>query len=723
MKKTISLLLAIVMVLPILLSLGSCGQATVGTEAAKILLARERLDENSIRNISFLPGFVTDALASLPEAEQDEAVEFLSDTSTKPAPPSGKYHEWTEFTGNAGSFDAFDKFRESLNEMVVEIADSIAHLRQNVNITGKWVTTGFIETRRVMLLVTETAEYLFEREDAYGSRTVSIRYTNENADSVYERYYFYDYGGDQGFGEIKAKCIPGKYYEDSYDHYSASDRENPDFSSYNIAENSRGYWVYMQFNGEAYGQVPINLYVMKNGVASHVMMMLNKNGTIDPSSYAAYDLETRRPLVEKSTFTVRLYYSAIKDGLKAIRAYGETYNSIEEREHLGNVGYEPHGIDLIAITDKGEWLYPGDTRGMIKYDGAVVHYDPMGNNYSGWLELGYVNGPFNIPIMNATDLAIEYAECYGISIDVNRSYLEEALGIAEDLASGFKGMYEWCGVVLNDYDDVIEAIDVLRKEFDDMEAEFVEAESLPDASGFSLPQWQSFPAVEGFKNGSVSYKDGVITVDGMSLLISNTNLLEAGNSYMIKLGAALLDENGRIIPANVLPLSGGDDSTIFGGEGLALTQSGSYTLPTGLAAGKYQVVAYAATSDGIRVSQMVPIGYYNGLDTSFESADMDIQVKAENEHLYLVYTVSRSLVATLDTLKDSYTVEEIERAIKNVALRHGYTKAGAALTTADGEAVARDATLTQGTYRMSAYIASGTGVAEIYIYLTIPTAD
>lgn len=723
MKKALSLILVLTMLLSLVLSLGACGQVTTGTEAAKILLARERLDENSIRNISFLPGFITDALAAVPEAEKEEVVEFLSETSVTATPPTGDYREWTEFNGNSSTFDAFDKFRNELNKMVEEVADSIAHLRQNVSITGKWVTTGFIQTKRVLLLVTETAEYLFERADEYGERTVSVRYTNENADSVYERYYFYDYGGDHGFGEIKMKCIPGKYYEESYNHYNAADRENPDFSAYDIAENSRGYWTYMHFNDAVYGQSIIDLYVMKDGIASKAIMYLNSDGSVEPYSFSAYDLDTRKPIVEKSQFTVNLYYSAIKDGLGAIRAYGEAYDSIEEREHRGVVGYEPHSSNLIVITDDGEWIYPGDIRGKIEYEGAWVHYDPAEFNYSGWLELGYVDNVFDMPAMEATNLALDYAESYGITLNINRDYIAGALSIAEDIANSFKGMFEWNNVSIEGYDDMIAAFDALKAEFDEYEAKFVEAESLPDASGFTLPEGQSFPAVAGFENGTVVYANGVITVSGMTLLVNDTRLLEAGNSYMIKLGAALLDENGKIIPANVLPLAGGEVSATYGGEGLVLTQNGSYTLPTGLAAGRYQVVAYAATSDGIRVSQMVPVGYYSELDESFASADMDIDVKAEDNSLYLVYSVSRSLIATLDTIKDSYTVAEIERTIKNVALRHGYTKAGAQLTTSEGAIVARDAILTGGTYRMSAFIASGTGVAEIYIYLTIPTMD
>ncbi len=722
MKKLISITLILTLVLSLVLSLSSCAETTTGTEAAKILLARERLNENSIRNsISSLPGIASSAIAELPPEQQDEVIEFLSSTrydSTTTERPTGDYHEWTEFGDNSGGLEAYDTFIHGLNTMAEGIADSIAYLRQNVSITGKWVTTGFIYTRRMMLVVTETAELLFEHDDSYSTDVVNIRYTDENADCVYERYSYYTYD-DKGIGHIKDKCIPGKYYESSYTHYASANDELPDFHDYDIAENSRGYWTYIDIDRPSYGESTIDYYIMRDGIASTVTMGLNENGKVYPKSFAAYELDTRAPLVKKEDFTIEIYYSAIKDGLAAVRAYGDAYASIEEREHRGNVGYVPRSNDLVIITDEGEWILPGDTRGMIMYDGAQVNYDSIDALYGGHIKLGYVNNVFDMSAMEAVNLGIDYLESYGITLNTNLDYLGESLALATDIAENFPGLIEWCGVTIENYDDVIEAAAVLDGEFEKYRAEYDEAMTYPKAEGFTLPSNQTFPTIAGFENGTISYADGVITIDGMTLLITDTRLLESGSAYMIKLGAALLDENGNILHANVVPLAGGTASAIFGGEALSLSQSGSYTLPTGLTAGKYQIVAYAATSDGIRVSEMVPVGYYSELDESFESADMDISVSAENDGLYATYSVSRSLTATLDTIKDSYTVEEIEHAIKTVALRHGYTKAGAQLTTESGAAVARDAILTEGTYRMSAYIPSGTGVAEIYIYLTI----
>ena len=122
--------------------------------------------------------------------------------------------------------------------------------------------------------------------------------------------------------------------------------------------------------------------------------------------------------------------------------------------------------------------------------------------------------------------------------------------------------------------------------------------------------------------------------------------------------------------------------------------------------------------DGIRVSEIATVGFVSADEDELEREYMNIEVRPVDGKLHVTYRIATTIYATIEK-KDSYTKEDLLRAMKSAALKVGYIKPDAVLTDMNGGEVADGATIGAGTYSLSAYAPSGNGVAEISILLVI----
>ena len=373
------------------------------------------------------------------------------------------------------------------------------------------------------------------------------------------------------------------------------------------------------------------------------------------------------------------------------------------------------GLLHVLLSD-GRVLAPGDGTEKLKYLGTHINANQTKKDgYFGSMSFAGRDVSY-LPRHTYVELIYEALDELGLGIALDKDKVLEVVTIAEAIGDNYEGLVEYCGIPINTTSDISASIEILEEEFNTHKDMYNTALTYPKASGSTFVNAR-FAPLAGYNDGEVSYSNGRITVDGMSLTLTDTTLLEVGVKYGIRLGVGLLAD-GKISAANVLPLSGGEGGVAFESGALALTMSGEYTLPDGLDAGEYVIVAYAATEDGIRVSEIATVGFVSADEDELEREYMNIEVRPVDGKLHVTYMIATTIYATIEK-KDGYTKEDLLRAMKSAALKVGYIKPDAVLTDMNGGEVADGATIGAGTYSLSAYAPSGNGVAEISILLVI----
>ena len=214
-----------------------------------------------------------------------------------------------------------------------------------------------------------------------------------------------------------------------------------------------------------------------------------------------------------------------------------------------------------------------------------------------------------------------------------------------------------------------------------------------------------FAAITGLDCGNVTFEDGVIKVDGMSVSINDLTLLDSGEAYTVCLALARLTGTGAQLSASgytygavslhsaialddlneadydnaVIMAAEGSKHTVFdGGNTFTLSQSASFALPECTEVGSYTVVAYIATTDGIRISQMLPIAF---------SSDVTRQVTKDGLKTRLYLNAGRELMADCPVDVDIYltpeaadlTYAQAQQQLLTAALNHGLPVDGAVM--------------------------------------------
>lgn len=710
MKKVISLILSVALLIGMTSALAGCKKKVRhGTEAAKLLLANERLDESLIgKKIDIGLGRITAA-----ESERSAVVSAAYSRgfggSIAALTASGSYDRsftLDDFPAYDDTLFQFESFLLNIEREAQMVAEDIANMKNNVGIVDKWVE---LDNEKHMLRVYESRDVLVvlgEYQDVH----VYYRYTDENANNVYEMYSFMSY--DEGTtGEIRTLFIPGERYE--Y-HYINSDG----FEDYVIMENSRGYWMctrYGYYKNGAEEYASFNPLMIKDGLcyASYFRLDNMLTEEMTGKSYSVVDVENGRELLTAGSrdgkiFDYTLPVSGIKSGL----------------EHMGttDIGNDQYSIGYLK-TEKGEIYYSDGTEASdedMLFNGGLVDYDYGREHYRA--SFGFVENKSYGGLDESFAAFSNYLEAKGIKLYQDRGVILNAVKHAMVYADTFEENFEWNGYKMTDIENVRAARDVLKSDFDSAKAEYERVKNYETAkTKQKLANSVEFAAAEVIAMGANSYANGSIALSGISLKVEDTDLFEEGARYTLRVALSLCDEKGNPVSVNTLPLAGGADQAVgFDGGDITLTASGSYAVPKNLVAGDYALVVYVGTAEeGIRVTEMVKIGAFSTYNEALESAAMDITVKNVNDNLHIHYKIKNFYTVDKTADKDKYTKAELERIAMIEILKHGAPFAGATLEYSDGRAISDTDALGKGSYRIMCYLATNDGLAQSYVYLNL----
>ena len=739
-KRVISIVLMLAMLGTVVAVFSGCGLFTkkvVGTEAAKILLARERLNEELIgqkMNVfstssveqskdSSSNGFWSNLLPwmnvnasvvgnRLPlVAALAPGVTVSSDTVV-----------WDTFKDASSLKVNYTQFIEPIDEATASTAELIATIKEDVGVTDKWVDT---LTAKYMLIVDENSETIIEYYKPYESVSISTRYTTDDAKCVYEMYSFMSYD-DGTTGDIREKCIPGEYYEYAYVNSGG-------FIDYFIADNSRGYWLMNRFDIQE-DSIFFDMSSVKGnvGYGIDVSAGFDENGMIFADGYLS-NVEIFSPNADRDLlraigtgehgYEISVYMTNIADGIASLSADPDAYRYVEEYGHVGGVylariDYGCNGNVTVNLENGGH-IKVGDGNGKVTYAGSRVDYNLFfgEETYTGELT-------FNVDadsVGEAYSLLTEYLSGKGVSIKADSNEISEAYSHAELLYTNFDVM-EWNGYRMNSKSNLLEAEGRLLSDFEKYRALYEEVKDYDTVSGsYDVKRSVTFGKMSVTSKGTATYDDGIIRIDGLSASTEANEIFESGVLYSLKVGLARLDENGEYSSANTVTLHSetgeGDAPVAYADGDMSYTLSGSFYVPEALSEGEYMVVVYFATEDGgIRVTELAPRAFYSAEDDFLNSEFMKVSVKKVGENLLVKYEISLTDTVVADYAKDSYTYDEIEKILLRGVLAKGYPASGAVVQNDKGEALSKDGSHGAGTYRLKYLVNTSAGLVEAYMY-------
>ena len=727
MKKLISLALCAATVLSMTVVFSGCGlfnkgilggKDAKGTDGAKILLARERLSESHAgqeTNIWAQLGY----FVSL-RSDNTALTQLISSNASSPSfvgySQSGNTGRWTDFGVTSQFKDSYTQFIDPIDRAAAELAQTIVYLKENVGVTEKWVGD-------YLLIVGETSEtvvYLNEQDRI----DVSTRYTTEDAKCVYEMYTFMDYGNGQT-GRTLNVCIPGEHYEYMFMHSDG-------FNDFFIADKAHGYWTMNRFSGNG-NSIIFDMAFVKDGIGYGGVLFTHEDGSTSVSNLSVFLPNDERDLFAIDemlgynengelvrTYEIDLHLSAVTSGISAISTTNTQGVYSEEYGGSGMVYLmlEGNGSTTVELSNGKRFSPNSALTNNITYLETVINYSPEyhADCYTGHLR-------FNVTANDAAEaLSMLEKQLYesGIRLCSDTALVAEAYSHASLIAEDYGTYTEWNGYQLDSPEAVANATDVLVKNYNAAYGIYESVKNNEKASkSTKISAKETLTPFEYVSVGSTAYANGVINVSGLSLSVSDTDLLESGMGYSIRLGLTKRDANGELIAMTMVPLScsTGKVSTYDGGKAFSLTADGSFTLPLACSEGEYVVVAYIATADeGIRVTEMTPLALYSAEEGKLDSEVMDVTVRKSGDNLLVTYDVKLSEWTECDFTKSSYTYEEIYKQLLRGALAKGYPAEGAVVQTENGQALSESETYGAGVYRLKFLTPTAHGFVEAYMY-------
>ena len=161
-----------------LFSGAGCKRVDGGTEAVKLLLANERLNENLLtQELDFFENDIAANAALSQTQTENNAVSSLSakPLGTNAVSPvdygrsqTSTYSEWTEFPAYSGTYNQFKSFIENIELDATRTAEAIGKMKKKVGVTDKWVK-GVSAEYLYMLQVQESAETLYVKDKDGGN--------------------------------------------------------------------------------------------------------------------------------------------------------------------------------------------------------------------------------------------------------------------------------------------------------------------------------------------------------------------------------------------------------------------------------------------------------------------------------------------------------------------------------------------------------------------------
>lgn len=718
MKKIISLLLLLTLLVSIFVG---CNKNTLpkgmsGTEAAKLILANERLDESLLKtdgNIFAQGAEVMNNLAQKAKTSMDTLRAKRGAPTLSPAKSSkitvsdenfnGKLEKddeffyWSEFVEYNNTYAYFENLTQNIITSAEIAADMIDHVKQYVRVVDKWVNNN--DRIKYFLHVEENSELLIEHYTADGLDLLNIctRFKNEQGKDVYQLYR----KSVSEMYEERMTYIPGERYELSMKHRDG----NMDCF---VADNTKGYWECCILGIRENKDAHVSYFVMKDDLCYQAR--------VD----AEQDLIHSLQVMSSDTATDIFQISPGKGARISVMLSG--FDGIENiQAPIADSSYNEHDKSASLTTwDKGvvnlkngTTINYGDTfaDGKVHFQGVtVVSY--AGGVYAGEMLLVIIGETqqeqFDAFKQFLNETGLTCRRDIDLVLDGVNSAYEDALSIAN--------YYKWNDIAIVNQQETFKARDKELQRFDAMLEHYTtvqDAQVIDIADTNAMELNINFAPITSSSFSGATLNGATVSVQNASLTIEDTTLYVNDESY--KVTFALANSQGGLVHAD---MENTHKATYTGERSFTVTAEGiQFTLPS-LAPGDYTLVAYISTNDGIRASNYTAVTDVNVSELPLNVQNLSVSATKDSSGATVItyqYLTDFSVELTTESIGYQQFAEQVYQLVFNygtpaelieVKLNDSYV----ALT-------GNETKVDSGTYRIGYKVANGTSTVEGYVYI------
>ena len=711
-------------------AIGALPEGMSGTEAARLLLAEERLNAKLLRNegnifedgVAVMNNLAKTAMENLniprvgrkapsvtPLASTQNLSTELKGTGGGKVVIDGDTYTWSDFVENNNSYDYFENLTGNIVHNAEMGADLIDNVKKYVRIVDKWVA--FDESTKYYLHVEENMEYLIERYTGGGFDLLKICKRSKNADGkdVYELYH----GSADTQYEERMTYIPGERYELSMEHQDAG-------TTYFVADNAKGYWetyvltVAPQHYNASY-------FIMKDDIC-YDGFYNPKDQWIPLLKVMSADKATDILNISggPGSYSIDLKFSGF-DGIVSVEAPASSVELAPD----GTYAILPSGDGSRVHTASGKDILYGETYldGKVSVDGIHAMY-AAGDIYTGEMIL-HVKG------MNHGELLASlkaFLNEFGLTCRRDINSVFEGIARAYSELDSIIEYYTWNGISVTTEEKIAQAIDVEKTRFDEMKALYtaVQHDEVLDYSNTEVIELNiNFAPITALQNSGTALDGTAVTVENIALTITDTTLYVKDQPYKVMFALIAKNGSGGLVHPTVT-----HDETVNYADEAEFTVTASdvrFELPT-LAFGDYTIVAYIATDDGIRSSGYIPVGFNTVADTVVDIENTRITARREADGSGTVsYTelVDFTINLTSETKQD---YQAFRQQIATEVFRYGTPDEGF-VEMQSGETytplTGTETEIADGTYRLGYSVQNGEAASAGYVYVvyTIKEAD
>lgn len=725
------------------LPLGGLPEGMDGKTAASLLLANERLNAQLLNNsqnifnegVETLTALARQASASIAKytivTDSKIAAAALSETTVyecldgSTVEVNGNTYRWQGFSEYSNSYDYFLNLTNNISSSAKRGAELIDNTKRYVRVVDKWVDVGYNE---YYLHVEENREVLIERNDLFVE--ICIRYKNGDGDNVYETFHYSD------IGTMRMVYIAGKRCEYSY----VTDGEfNHNFS----AVNTKGYWevvdIYAKPQTNRFGA---SCMVIKDDICYDAYHDPNYN--IGDVSIISADRST--DIMDISLGDYGLHISV---HLQAFEGLDYAIATAEPDKVL-NVGETAVGAEIFIQTDsdgstsiftnaEADLTFVFENGKTLKKDDVIANGDIhiLGlwvSHFSKEPEPGsYIYGDGYAPKIDLYVRGDGYTDSMaklraflnelGLTSRHDLDYVESGALRAFSELSQFVKYHEWNESPIYTSEDLARGWQnnlakhaALKKIYEDVKD--VEVIDISDEKTYELNI--SFAPIA--QAGAVSLTNNALTVSAeqISLTVNDTLLFVVGGEYTVGFAILPLSDDG----AGLIHLEGVETAkTKYNDtDSFTLTVSAKLEIPS-LAIGEYTLVAYVATTDGIRTSAYTPLAFteivgYEVLNGRTKTA----VTEGQNGNLHIAITEVVDVEMKLDDATVAHTAATLTDELSRVIFDFAFVAEGATLEVLGEDEIFAPVPegtepLASGTYRLKYSIENGEKKAEGYAFV------
>lgn len=730
MKKTILSILLLTLILPLLISCRRTNnkKGVVGTDAAKLLLAQERLNVDVINSSSNLFTLGEEAFNKVARETRKYARRNAGRPNEAYTEVEGDTYKWY----NDIEYSNFNSFFESYSVNIESSAEAganlISYVKKNIRVVDVWVEHSGLE---YLLKVDKTSETIYTR-DKMGGIEICKRTTDENGNDVYELLKSYPES------TVRMKYIPGLLYE-----FSIVDNNPNGFSHYLVANKSKGYWniistsdsqVTKHDDGLIFESFSLEALMMKEEGFYKFNYTIDNQGwsTGNVDSVTLISSDGKTDLVTIGIGSATLFNTGIKglDHLE-ITAPKEYVGDFDPNDSSIKYVYEQNNVDsngknykiystsgsksAVAVLENGE---------------SFTEDDKFVNNKVtvGRIDVSYVAGcdaygviPLRIDTNNLKetfDILVDFLNETKISFKRDLETVLKSSEFALNDVKNFSKYFQFNGYNIDTLENAKLAVEVEKEKVISLKESYDEVKDAKVINYKNQNELQKniyFADVKILDKGTINNTNLEINISNFKVKVDDTILFIEGEKYEVVF--ALLKTDGSIIPLD----ANNDASTTFvKNSSFEASKSTKINIPV-IDAGTYALIAYVATSnEGIRVSKPVSItGEFS--ETSINQNGIRFSLTTNNDKNLLI-TSEHEFDIYLNT-DQKLTFDELVHHMEQSAYNHGMINESIVeyLEGTEWKVLEKtDELIESGQYRMK-YIVTLDNASQLegYIYLTI----